>query len=105
MSYQQSLQGPGLGEAESSWWENGLGGVNAEDWEGRKPACSWPLRTEAGLAIFSSLLASGGGQQPSACGCIIPASASTVTRPSLLSVYTSVSLFLKRHQSLDWDPL
>lgn len=55
MSYQQSLQGPGLGEAESSWWENGLGGVNAEDWEGRKPACSWPLRTEAGLAIFSSL--------------------------------------------------
>lgn len=58
MSYQQSLQGPGLGEAESSWWENGLGGVNAEDWEGRKPACSWPLRTEAGLAIFSSLLAS-----------------------------------------------
>ena len=58
MSYQQSLQGPGLGEAESSWEENGLGGVNAEDWEGRKSACSWPLRTKAGLAIISSLLAS-----------------------------------------------
>ena len=60
---------------------------------------------DSGEESFSSLLASGGGQQPSACGCIIPASASTVTRPSLLSVYTSVSLFLKRHQSLDWDPL
>lgn len=58
MSNQQSLQGPGLGEAESSWGEDGLGGVNTEDWEGRTSACSWPLRTKAGLAIFSSLLAS-----------------------------------------------
>ena len=30
--YQQSLQGPGLGEAESGQWENGPGQVNAEDW-------------------------------------------------------------------------
>ena len=54
---------------------------------------------------FFSLLASDGGQPSLACGCITPTSASTVTRPSLLSVYTSISLFLKRHQSLDWDPL